>query len=103
MVTPVTEAEADAYFASRARDSRIGAWASDQSRPLSSRAELLARVAKAGAQYAVGPVPRPSHWSGYRLTPERIEFWEDQPFRIHHRQLFTSAANGSWDSQLLYP
>lgn len=102
-VTPVSEAEADAYFASRARDSRIGAWASDQSRPLSGRAELLARVAEYGVRHAVGAIPRPPHWSGFRVTPERIELWQDKPFRLHERRLFIADGTNGWRETMLYP
>ena len=102
-VTPVSEAEADAYFTSRARDSRIGAWASDQSRPLSGRAELLARVAEYGVRHAVGEIPRPPHWSGFRVTPLRIELWQDKPFRLHERRLFIADGAGGWNESMLYP
>jgi len=101
-VEPVSDAEADTYFASRARDSRIGAWASDQSRPLPSRAHFLKRVAEAGARYAVGGVPRPAHWSGFRIIPDRFEFWQDQTFRLHERRTFVRGADG-WDEGLLFP
>ena len=101
-VEPVSDAEADTYFASRARDSRIGAWASDQSRPLPSRVHFLKRVAEAGARYAVGDVPRPAHWSGFRIIPDRFEFWQDQTFRLHERRTFVRAAD-SWDEGLLFP
>jgi pyridoxamine 5'-phosphate oxidase len=103
VVTPVSEEEADAYYASRARDSRIGAWASDQSRPLSGRAELLARVAEFGARHAVGEIPRPPHWSGFRVAPERIELWQDKPFRLHERRLFIADGAGGWKESMLYP
>lgn len=102
-VTPVSDAEADAYFASRPRDSRIGAWASDQSRPLPSRAHFLKRVAEYGVRYAVGDVPRPPHWSGFRLAPDRFEFWQDQSFRLHERRTFVPNADGGWDEGLLFP
>lgn len=102
-VEPVSDAEADAYFASRARDSRIGAWASDQSRPLNSRAHFLKRVAEYGMRYAVGDVPRPPHWSGYRLVPDRFEFWQDQAFRLHERRVFVRGKGGGWDEGLLFP
>lgn len=95
---------ADAYFASRSRDSQIGAYASDQSRPMASRAEFVARIARATAQHLVGKVPRPPHWTGFRLAPQRIEFWMDRPFRLHDRRLFSrDPAGGGWTSELLYP
>jgi pyridoxamine 5'-phosphate oxidase len=102
-VEPVSDAEADTYFASRARDSRIGAWASDQSRPLPSRGHFLKRVAEYGVRYAVGEVPRPPHWSGFRVVPDRFEFWQDQAFRLHERRTFTRGAGGGWDEGLLFP
>lgn len=102
-VSAVSDAEADAYFASRARDSRIGAWASDQSRPLSSRAAFMARIAEYGARYAVGSIPRPPHWSGFRVTPSRIELWQDKAFRLHERRLFIADGKGGWGESLLYP
>ncbi len=102
-VTPVSNAQADAYFASRPRDAQLGAWASDQSRPMPSRAHLLARIAEYGARYALGDVPRPPDWSGYCVAPQRIEFWADKPFRLHERRLFTLTPDGDWDCQRLYP
>ena len=102
-VEPVTDAEADAYFASRSRDSRIGACASDQSRPMPSRAHFLARVAEFGLHHAIGEIPRPPYWSGFRLVPHAFEYWQDKPFRLHDRKLFTLSPDGSWHCQLLYP
>ena len=102
-VSEVTPELADAYFASRGRDSQIGAHASDQSAPLGSRSELLARVAKTGARYLVGQVPRPPHWTGFRLIPTAIEFWLDRPFRLHERRRFVRSPDGGWTSGLLYP
>lgn len=100
----VTEADADDYFASRSRNSRIGAWASDQSRPLDARETFVARIEEAKARFAAGEVPRPPHWSGFRLVPDRIEFWEDRDFRLHHRRLFTRPGEDeAWSEGLLYP
>src|SRR5215212_4919747 len=101
-VTPVSEAEADAYFASRPRDSRIGAWASQQSRPLESRFALEKAVARYAAKHAVGEVPRPPYWTGYRIAPVAMEFWADRPFRLHDRVLFTRQGEG-WAKARLYP
>jgi pyridoxamine 5'-phosphate oxidase len=101
-VEQVSDAEGDAYFATRGRDSQLGAWASDQSRPLDSRATFEARFAEMTARFEGGPVPRPPHWSGYRVLPERIEFWQDRAHRLHERRLFTQAGS-SWTEGLLYP
>ena len=101
-VTPVEAAEANAYFASRGRDSRIGAWASDQSRPLDSRETFETRFEDAKARFEGGDVPRPPHWGGWRIVPERIEFWQDRAHRLHERRLFTASGDG-WSEGLLYP
>jgi pyridoxamine 5'-phosphate oxidase len=102
-LSEVAAAEADAYFASRHPDSRLGSAASDQSRPLDDRATYLARVDALRAEYPDGNVPRPPHWTGFRLAPELIEFWIDRAHRLHERRRFTRAAGGGWDSTLLYP
>ena len=102
-IEPVSADEADAYFASRSRDSRIGAWASDQSQPLESRAAFEARYERLVADYEGRDVERPPHWWGYRLVPERIEFWSDRPHRLHERRLFTRDESGGWTEGLLYP
>ncbi len=104
LVDKVSDAEADLYFASRARDSRIGAWASRQSRPLESRFALEAAVAKYAAKYAIGEVPRPPYWSGFRIRPLSIEFWHDRPFRLHDRVLFRrEVPDAPWQKARLYP
>ena len=102
-VALVAEAEADSYFAKRPRDSQIGAWASDQSRPLAGRDALEQRFAMFTRQYAERPVvPRPANWSGFRLSPERIEFWQERPFRLHDRVLFIRDGD-TWQKQRLFP
>jgi pyridoxamine 5'-phosphate oxidase len=102
-VEQVSDEEADSYFLSRSRESRIGSWASDQSRPLESRALFEKRYAEAQVEFDGQDVPRPPRWSGFRLIPQRIEFWSDRPHRLHERHLFTRLAGGGWDEGLLYP
>lgn len=104
-VTPVSDAESNAYFATRGRDSQLGAWASDQSRPLADRETFEARFEAMRARFDGGPVPRPPHWGGWRVTAERIELWRDRPHRLHERRLFVRAgADGAdWSESLLYP
>ena len=100
----VTDEQADEYFASRPRQSRIGAWASQQSRPMNGRRDLLAAVAKFGVKYAVGAIPRPGYWSGMRLKPLLIEFWQAGDFRLHHRVEYRRDVDGSsWARSMLYP
>ena len=101
-VEPLPDAAADAYFATRGRDSQLGAWASDQSRPLASRAEFEARYEDVKQRFEGQDVPRPPHWGGFRMTPATIEFWQDRPHRLHERRLFTQPA-GDWAESLLYP
>ena len=101
-VSRVTDAEGDAYFATRSRDSQLGAWASDQSRPLESRALFETRYREMADCFAGQPVPRPPHWSGFRIAPERIEFWLDREHRLHERRLFVRDGDG-WREGMLYP
>ena len=104
LVAGVSAAEADAYYASRARGSRLGAWASAQSRPLESRFALEKAVALVTARYPLGEIPRPPHWSGFRVTPLEIEFWHDRPFRLHDRSVFRRQhASEAWIRCRLYP
>jgi pyridoxamine 5'-phosphate oxidase len=98
----VSPEEADAYFASRARGSQLGAWASLQSRPIATAGDLEARVAEMENRFAGGPVPRPPHWSGFRLVPHRIEFWHNKPSRLHERDVYLREAEG-WRRETLYP
>jgi pyridoxamine 5'-phosphate oxidase len=104
LVEVVSDEEADAYYKTRARGSRIGAWASKQSRPLESRFALEKAVAEYTARYAIGEIPRPPHWSGFRIKPTSIEFWKDQKFRLHDRIEFRRATpEGGWDKVRMYP
>ncbi|MGE0024254.1 MAG: pyridoxamine 5'-phosphate oxidase [Hyphomicrobium sp.] len=104
LVSPVTGEEADQYFATRPRLSRIGAWASDQSRPLESRLAFEARIAKYTAKFGLGDIPRPAHWSGFRVAPLEIELWHNRPFRLHDRVVFRRADVASgWTKTRLYP
>jgi len=102
-VEVVGDAEADAYYATRPRGSRIGAWASKQSRPLESRFALEKAVAEYTARHAIGDIPRPKYWSGFRILPETIEFWHDRPFRLHDRMVFSRTGDGGWGKTRLYP
>jgi pyridoxamine 5'-phosphate oxidase len=104
-IEDVADDEADAYFATRARVSQLGAWASKQSQPLRGRFELEARVAKYTAKFVIGPVPRPPFWSGFCVVPSSIEFWEDRPFRLHMRHVYRRAADAPsrWEVEELYP
>ena len=101
-VDRVSDAEADEYFGSRPRGSQLGAWASSQSRPIAKEGDLEARLADLETRYADGPVPRPPHWSGFRLRPSRIEFWRNRPSRLHERHLYTRDGD-AWRTVTLYP
>lgn len=104
LIEPVADAEADAYFQSRDRGARLGAWASAQSRPLEDRLALEKRVAEYALKFGLGEIPRPPHWRGWRLVPLQIEFWRDRPFRLHDRLVFTRDAPGAaWRKSRLYP
>ena len=104
LVSQVSDAEADAYFKTRPRGSRIGAWASQQSRPLEARHALELAVAKYTAQFGLGDIPRPDYWTGFRITPLAMEFWQDRPFRLHDRQVFTrKSGDAPFALQKLYP
>jgi len=103
-VEKVTPAEADAYFASRPRLSKLGAWASDQSRPLADRSVLESRLAEAETRFPTEEVPRPPHWSGYRVVPLRFEFWREMPYRLHDRLIFTrDGEDAPWETSRLFP
>jgi pyridoxamine 5'-phosphate oxidase len=105
-VTPASDDESDAYFATRSRDSQLGAWASDQSEPLESRAVFEARFTEMQTRFDGGDVPRPPHWGGYRVTPVTIEFWQDRAHRLHERRVFTrdgAGPDGGWTEGMLYP
>jgi pyridoxamine 5'-phosphate oxidase len=102
VVTRTTDEEADAYFATRARPAQLGAWASDQSRTLPDRLALEKKIAEVGLRFGLGKVPRPPHWSGFRIVPQSIEFWRDRPFRLHERLVF-EAADGGWTTRRLFP
>lgn len=103
LVRTVSDEEADAYFASRPRLSQIGAWASNQSEPLRDRDEFEARLAEVEAQFGDGPITRPPHWTGYRLEPDRIEFWQGRDGRLHDRERYYRAEGGDWEWVLLNP
>jgi pyridoxamine 5'-phosphate oxidase len=104
LIREVTPLEADTYFASRPKDSQIGAWASDQSRPMEGRFVFEKRLAEYALKFGFGTVPRPPHWTGWRLTPTRIEFWRDRPYRLHDRLVYSRAsADAAWETERLFP
>lgn len=103
-VEGVSEAESDAYWATRARDAQIGAWASDQSRPMEGRFVFEKRIAEYALKFGIGKVPRPAHWRGWRVAPVQIEFWRDRPFRLHDRLVFSrTAPEAAWATHRLFP